>query len=58
MSEVKKDVWLLDVIRQSTLKVVFSEPLTADEATSAFHDEEYEDVLDEEDHGVEVVRTH
>lgn len=51
----RKDVWLLDVKRESTLKVVFGEPLTKAEAIAAFDADEHEDVLDEEDFGAEVV---
>jgi len=55
MSDIKKEVWELDVKRESILKVVFAEPLTKAEAIAAFDDEEFEDIIDEEDHGVEVV---
>jgi hypothetical protein len=55
MSDTKKDVWELDVKRESVLKVVFIEPLTKAEAIKAFNDDEFEDIIDEEDHGVEAV---
>lgn len=55
MSETKKEIWQLDVNRMSSLKVVFSEAVTKEEAIDLWHDEDYEDVIDEEDHGIEVV---
>ena len=55
MTSEKKECWLFDVRRNSTLKVVFSEPLTYDEAIEAFMIEEYEDVIDEEDCGLDVL---
>jgi hypothetical protein len=55
VSDTKKEVWSIDVNRMSCLKVVFAEPVTRAEAIDLFHDEDYEDVIDEEDHGVEVV---
>lgn len=58
MPEERKEVWSLDVKRESTLKVVFGEPLTKTEAIAAFDNDEHEDVLDEEDFGVEVVAAH
>lgn len=58
MPEERKEVWSLDVKRESTLKVVFGEPLTKAEAINAFHDHDYEDVIDEEDFGSEVVAAH
>lgn len=55
MGEEKKDVWLLDVNRMSALKVAYAEPVTRREAMELFDAYEHEDVIDEEDHGVEVV---
>lgn len=55
MSDTKKEIWEFDVKRESVMKVAFAEPLTKAEAIAAFDDEEFEDIIDEEDHGVEVV---
>lgn len=55
MSEIKKAMWEIDVNRQSTLKVYYAEAVTKKEAIDLYHDEEFEDILDEEDHGIEVV---
>lgn len=55
MSEEKKDVWMIDVNRMTALKVVYAEPVTRQEAIESFNNDEHEDVIDEEDHGVEVV---
>ena len=55
MTEIKKDVWEIDVNRQSSLKIVFCEPVTKQEAIDLYHDDDFEDVIDEEDHGIEVV---
>lgn len=55
MAETKKDVWQIDVTRDSSLKVAFGEPVTKEEAMLLYAEQEYEDVLDEEDHGFEVV---
>jgi len=56
--EEKKYVWMVDVNRMSALKVVFSKPVTRDEAIGVYLDGDYDDIIDEEDHGVEVVGAH
>lgn len=55
MDEVKKSIWEFDVNRMSALKISFAQPLTRAEAIAAFNDEGFEDIIDEEDHGIEVV---
>ena len=47
MSE-KKDFWMIDVTKEVSMKVVFDEPVTADEALELFNNEEYADILDED----------
>lgn len=56
MGEIKKDIWSIDVRRESVLKVAFAEPVTAADAMLLFDMEEYEDIIDEEDHGTEALR--
>jgi len=53
--DIKKDIWQLDVNRQSVLKVAFSEPVTREDAILLYMEEEFEDIIDEEDHGIDVV---
>lgn len=51
----KKTLWELDVRRDSSLKVVFADLVTADEAKTLYDDADFVDVIDEEDHGYEIV---
>lgn len=55
MTEVKRDLWIIEVNKSVSQKVVFDEPVTADDALALYNNEEYADIIDEEDFGSEVV---
>ena len=44
-----KDTWDIPVIQKVTLRVVFDEPVTFQEAKQLFLDDHYEDIIDERD---------
>ena len=47
--QIKQDVWDIRVLQEVTLRVVFDEEVTLDEAEELFLNEEHQDVLDERD---------
>lgn len=53
--EVKKAIWEIDVNVMVSRKVDFGEPVTVAEAKRLYGQQDYADVIDEEDHGFEVV---
>lgn len=51
----KKDFWMIVVNKTAIQKVVFDEPVTADEAIQLYDNGEYADILDEDELFIEVV---
>lgn len=49
MDKVEKDVWSIVVNKTVIQKVVFDEPVTADEALDLYADYAYADILDEDE---------
>ena len=47
--QIKQDVWDIRVLQEVTLRVVFDEEVTLDEAEELFLNGEHQDVLDEVD---------
>lgn len=52
MSQEKKDIWTIETVKTVLERVVFDEPVTADEAMALYAAEEYEDIIDSEDIGI------
>lgn len=46
---MKKDFWPIVVNKTVVLKVVFDEPVTAEEALELYNNDEYADVIDEQE---------
>ena len=44
----KSDFWVLQVTTTGTMKVVFDNELTGEEAIEAFNNGDYEDIIDED----------
>lgn len=54
-NNVKSDFWEMHVTTDRIIKVVFLEPVTAKEAQEALISEDYEDIIDEEDCGIQKI---
>lgn len=52
---MKKKIWNLDILVEQTDKVSFDRELTLEEAIEAYQNDDFEDVIDEDRHGFEVV---